>query len=295
MDSFEKPIFTDVVVPKNKKAYTADFLRSSPWGDCDVAFTWTNSGFNALHNHNHWELFVILGGKITHSINGEKSELSRGDACLIRPNDLHCFKNPDENYQQTNFLIKSDFLKKYLSAYKSGLYEELLSAAAPLYFKIPEGLLQSGIYKLLSLQAIKPDDISNGVFHTKLIIDCFLQPFFEQRYAYAEKQPPWLKTLLGELNKPNAYKLTAYEIVKLTPYSYSRLCYLFKKSTGKTINEYMLGLKLARAKEQLRFTELTTLEISGDIGFSSLSHFNRVFKKAVGKTPSAYRLQFRTR
>ena len=64
-------------------------------------------------------------------------------------------------------------------------------------------------------------------------------------------------------------------------------------STGKTLNEYMLGLKLTHAKEQLRFTGLTTLEISSDIGFSSLSHFNHIFKKAFGMTPSKYRSEFR--
>ena len=113
MDSFEKPIFTDIAVPKNNEVNTADFLRSSPWGDCDITFTWTNSDFNALHNHNHWELFVIGSGKITHAINGELYDLSRGDAFLVRPQDIHCFKNPNFDYQQINFLIKNEYLQKF--------------------------------------------------------------------------------------------------------------------------------------------------------------------------------------
>ena len=293
MDSFEKPIFTDIAVPKNNEVNTADFLRSSPWGDCDITFTWTNSDFNALHNHNHWELFVIANGKITHSINGGIFTLSRGDAYLVRPRDVHCFKNPDSNYQQINFLIKSEFLRRFLSAYIEGLYEELLSEKSPLAFRIPENLLQSGIYKMLSLQTVQGNDVENHVFHTKLIFDSLLQSFFDQRYSYTEAYPQWFKNLLNELNKPNAYQLPTDEIVKLTPYSYSRLCYLFKKHTGKTLNEYMLGLKLLHAKEQLRFTGLTTLEISGEIGFSSLSHFNHIFKKTFGMTPSEYRAGFR--
>ena len=293
MDSFEKPIFTDIAVPKNNEVNTADFLRSSPWGDCDITFTWTNSDFNALHNHNHWELFVIGSGKITHAINGELYDLSRGDAFLVRPQDIHCFKNPNFDYQQINFLIKNAYLQKFLSAYKEGLYEELLNDPSPLAFKIPENRLQSSIYKMLSLQTVQGNDVLSHVFHTKLIFDSLLQVFFEQRYSYAEAYPQWFKNLLNELNKPNAYQLSTDEIVKLTPYSYSRLCFLFKKHTGKTLNEYMLGLKLTHAKEQLRFTGLTTLEISSDIGFSSLSHFNHIFKKAFGMTPSKYRSEFR--
>ena len=293
MDSFEKPIFTDIAVPKTTTVNTADFLQSSPWGDCDITFTWTNSDFNALHNHNHWELFVIANGEIYHSLNGGICKLTRGDAYLVRPHDVHCFKNPDPYYQQINFLIRSEFLQKYLSAYKSELYEELLNSDTPLAFRIPENRLQSEIYKLLSLQTVQSGDLDNHVFHAKLIFDSLLQVFFEQKYSYTDTYPQWFKNLLSELNKPNAFRLSTDEIVKLTPYSYSRLCYLFKKHTGKTLNEYMLGIKLSHAREQLRFTGLTTLEISGEIGFSSLSHFNHIFKKTFGVTPSEYRSEFR--
>lgn len=189
--------------------------------------------------------------------------------------------------------IRSEFLQKYLSAYKNELYEELLNSESPLAFRIPENRLQSEIYKILSLQTVQSGDPDNHVFHSKLIFDSLLQLFFEQKYSYTDTYPQWFKNLLSELNKPNAFRLSTDEIVNLTQYSYSRLCYLFKKSTGKTLNEYMLGIKLSHAKAQLRFTGLTTLEISGEIGFSSLSRFNHIFKKTFEVTPSEYRSEFR--
>lgn len=293
MDFFEKPIFSDTAVPKTNLIYTADFNYSSPWGDCDISFTWTNSDFNSLHNHHHWELVVIVDGKICHSLNGSLFNLSHGDACLIRPNDTHCFKNPNASYQQINFLIKAEYLKKYLSSYSDTLYESLLSDPMPLSFKIPENQLQSTIYKMLSLQMTQGGDTEKNVFHAKIIFSSLLADFLEQKFSYTNSYPQWLKNLFNELNKPNTYKLSANEIAMLTPYSYSRLCYLFKKYTNKTLNEYMINLKLLHAQEQLKYTNKTTLEISNEIGFSSLSHFNHIFKKNFNTTPSQYRSQFK--
>lgn len=55
----------------------------------------------------------------------------------------------------------------------------------------------------------------------------------------------------------------------------------------------MLDLKLLHAQEQLKFTNNTTLKISNKIGFSSLSHFNHIFKKTFHMTPTQYRSQFK--
>ena len=294
MDSFEKPIFTDIAVPRDRKVNVADFLFSSPWGDCDIAFTWSHSDFDAPHTHNHWELFVILEGSVIHSLNGKNFTCERGDAWLIRPNDRHSFiRSSDKEYQQINFLIKSDFLKRYFAVYGENLYDESENGFELLKFKLPEPQLQNLFFKMLALQTVNDTNIPAHVFYTKLVFSSLMQTFFEQRFAEPDSLPIWLKNLLHELNKPGAYLLSAQEITRMTPFSYSRLTYLFKKYTGKTLNNYMLNLKLMHAQDRLRFTNLTTLEISSEIGFSSLSHFNHVFKNTFGITPSHYRSQYK--
>lgn len=291
MDSFERPIFADVAVPAVSHVNVADFLFSSPWGDCDISFNWTDTGFNAPHIHNHWELFVIAEGSVTHCLNGKDYRLNKGDAYVIRPCDLHSFKYPSENYQQINFLIKTEFLEKYFNLYSVGLYEALLTDSLPLKFKISENALQTVIYKTLSIQTVADSDLKQNIIHAKIIFGFLIQHFFEQKFPYTDSYPLWLKNLLAELNKPKAYLLGSEEVARLSPFSYSRLTVLFKKYMKRTINEYMLEMKLRHAQELLRFTNLTTLEISGEIGFSSLSHFNHIFKKTFGATPSGFRAQ----
>jgi AraC-like DNA-binding protein/ligand-binding sensor protein len=66
-------------------------------------------------------------------------------------------------------------------------------------------------------------------------------------------------------------------------------CKLFKKATGLTFTEYLGRVRVEKAKQLLLNPHLRISEIAYDVGFQSLTHFNRVFRQVTGKSPSAYR------
>lgn len=63
----------------------------------------------------------------------------------------------------------------------------------------------------------------------------------------------------------------------------------FRSETGYTVKEYITIMKIREAKNLLRYSEKPIIEISEALGFSSQSHFNRVFKSNTGVTPREYR------
>ena len=65
----------------------------------------------------------------------------------------------------------------------------------------------------------------------------------------------------------------------------------FKADTGENISDFIQKEKIAEAKRLLRYTDKPLIAISSYLGFSSQSHFNRVFKSLTGKTPKEYRLE----
>jgi len=77
---------------------------------------------------------------------------------------------------------------------------------------------------------------------------------------------------------------------------YSRVHFvrLFRAATGYSPHNYLLNLKLERARELLRNPSISLIDIALDCGFSSHSHMSRLFHKIVGVTPSAYRRSIRT-
>ncbi|MFC5529205.1 response regulator [Cohnella yongneupensis] len=77
------------------------------------------------------------------------------------------------------------------------------------------------------------------------------------------------------------------EEVYLTP---SYLSKLFKTETGETITDFLISVRIDRAKELLRDRiALKTYEIGEKVGYADPAYFNKVFKKVVGCTPKEYR------
>jgi AraC-like DNA-binding protein/ligand-binding sensor protein len=66
-------------------------------------------------------------------------------------------------------------------------------------------------------------------------------------------------------------------------------CKMFKKATGLTFTEYLSRVRVEKAKNLLLNPHLRVSEIAYDVGFQSLTHFNRVFRQVVGQSPSEYR------
>lgn len=76
------------------------------------------------------------------------------------------------------------------------------------------------------------------------------------------------------------------DMANLTPGYFGKL---FAEHTGKTVNEYIMTLRLSKAKELLTSTGLTINDISSRIGFTNSTYFITLFKKSFGISPNQYR------
>jgi len=68
-------------------------------------------------------------------------------------------------------------------------------------------------------------------------------------------------------------------------------CKMFKKATGINFTDYLSRVRTERAKNLLLNPNLRVSEIAYEVGFQSLTHFNRVFKRILGRSPTDYRDQ----
>jgi len=88
-------------------------------------------------------------------------------------------------------------------------------------------------------------------------------------------------------NYQNEYCLEdVARVANLSPYHFIRV---FKSQTGKTPYDFLMEIKLEKAKEMLMDSAKTVTEICSILGFSNPSHFAAVFHKATGQSPTAYR------
>ncbi|HEY5779696.1 MAG TPA: PocR ligand-binding domain-containing protein [Terrimicrobiaceae bacterium] len=64
---------------------------------------------------------------------------------------------------------------------------------------------------------------------------------------------------------------------------------MFRKATGIPFVEYVGRVRVEKAKNLLANPQLRISEVAFEVGFQSLSQFNRVFKKIAGQSPKSYR------
>ncbi len=76
--------------------------------------------------------------------------------------------------------------------------------------------------------------------------------------------------------------------VSLSKYHFSRL---FKETTGFTFLSYLNRVRIEQAKKLLNDDALSVTDAGYCVGYSDLSHFDRIFKKIVGFSPTQYRRQ----
>ena len=79
------------------------------------------------------------------------------------------------------------------------------------------------------------------------------------------------------------------DLAKTLFISRTHLASKFKQETGMTLTDFILGEKIEEAKRLLRYSDKSLPLIADYLGFSSQSHFTRIFKKYSGKTPTEYR------
>lgn len=66
----------------------------------------------------------------------------------------------------------------------------------------------------------------------------------------------------------------------------------FRESTGETLTDFILKEKTEEAKRLLRYSDKSLTAIGSYLGFSSPSHFSRIFRKYAGSSPHEYRERY---
>jgi AraC-like DNA-binding protein/ligand-binding sensor protein len=83
--------------------------------------------------------------------------------------------------------------------------------------------------------------------------------------------------------------ITLADVAKAACTSTFYICKLFKRHTGINLTEYISRLRVERAKQLLQNPQARISEIAYEVGFQSLTHFNRVFRSLAGDSPTHYR------
>jgi AraC-like DNA-binding protein len=96
------------------------------------------------------------------------------------------------------------------------------------------------------------------------------------------------------ITKNRRESLSLTDVAKASGASVFHFCKVFKKSTGLKFTDYVARVRLEDAKAELLNPNRRISEIAYDVGFQSLTQFNRMFKRIFGQSPTEFRTDMTT-
>ena len=105
----------------------------------------------------------------------------------------------------------------------------------------------------------------------------------------SESEPPMIRRAKAYIAGHYGDPVNLDEIARVMHVSTFYFCKMFRKATGLTFTDYLGRVRVERAKNLLLNPRLRVSEIAYTVGFQSLTHFNRIFRRTTGEAPTAFR------
>lgn len=260
------------------------------------------------HRHTYIQINYVINGSGFHYINNGKTVICKGDIFIIPPyvphkivcdekNDLEIiefefsidFILPSiENIEDTSGYLDFAYLEPFMVAEESvkprfNLRHEIqLEVEKLLYEALNEFDKKKSGYELFIKALLLQLLVITGRAYTTEI-----KGTEEEKILHKFKKT--IYDSVGYIMENYNKNITLDEVASAANYSRSHFSYLFKVIIGKTFVEYLNGIRIEKAVHLLKHTNKNVIDISLEVGFNSITNFNKTFKAVTGRTPKDFR------
>lgn len=223
-----------------------------------------------MENRQYFGVCFSMCGQITYTMNGNRYVSKPDNAILVPQGSSYC--------RVTN----SEGLFPLINFFCSGLD---IDEIVVLPLEDPQDCIQR--FKSLQQMFLRNQNRMN-IFSSFYELLGILAPDNQQD---SERLPPAEKYIEEHIQEPN---LSNVELAKHLGISEVYLRKQFQSHYGVTPKQYILDVRIRKAKQLLVNTPFTVTAIAEECGFSTVYHFCRAFRQRTGKTPTQYAAENRT-
>ena len=270
----------------------------------------THFGGVIPHYHEFFELAIVASGQGIHVLYGKDGEpisdgIMQGDTLFLPPGASHSY-SCCRNMRLFNIIFSEKILseeEKNDLSLTPGLPSLASSCKTePKGMKMRLGIQQRARVKELANAIIKERGEKKPGFQTamkaallELLIISGRQPQEELPSVNPSRQELFrhqaIAKAIGLMEKNLSKNISMEILAKEACLSASYLSHVFKAHTGMSPWNYMVKLRLEKAKMMLSCSDMPISEIVGESGFCDSSHFAKAFKKHEGMSPKKYRVR----
>ncbi len=247
------------------------------------------------HYHPEYELTYIEKSRGRRLVGDQMEPYQEGDLVLLGPNLPHTWIS--EGFTGDNRALVVQFTESIFDfdLVEMGDIRELLDRSRRGVFFHPPFAMQigkamkemdrlTGFPKLMMLYQILEELAQSWDFEQ--IASVFYEPVLGLRNEER------LDTVCGYLHQHFSKDIPLEKMATLANMTKTSFCRFFKKMTGQTFTGYLNELRVGHACRLLIESRKTVSEIAYASGFSSSTHFNRIFYREKKQSPTDYRKRF---
>lgn len=243
---------------------------------------------NPPNAHQGYQLFYNLKGKAVYVLSGKKYVLDEGNSIIVPPFVGHSVLSTLGTELVTidiQFIVREQSFDKQVrkiasmvhdqTAYADLLFEMISSTAKTRrgnFYYIVRDLLEA----LLLIWLDEKEECRQAVV-----------PSVENYDEFSVCTKRAINYLDGMVTGNHRFDLDY--IAKILGHNKQYLCKTFIDETGMTIKQYLMMLRIEKAKELLEYTDFSIRDISEMLNFGNYTYFGRMFKVYAGMTPHDYR------
>jgi len=253
--------------------------------------------------HDYLEIGYIIEGKGLLNVENKRFVVKKDDIIVLGNHELHTWAK----YKNEGFIILVIFFLPEL-IFKPGCIEIDFEYLKPFLFRTnnfknvihPESIPYkqiSGEMKKIN-ELLRSKQINYLIESKTLLINILLKivKHYEKINLHASKSYlkklediNRLKDLIVFLQKEYKSNITLEEASKKVNMSLFYFCKFFKRVIGQTFSNYLLSIKIDKAKEFLLTKKFSVTAIAYEVGFENLSYFYRKFKEFTGMSPKEFK------
>lgn len=240
-----------------------------------------NDNMSKSHTHSFYEIYYLEKGERYHFLDDQLYKLTEGQLILFRPQEVHhSYGDKDVEFIRTILyftpeVIRNPKLLRSLSK-MSGVHilERTKEISQLLELATQEDHKQENFYE------IALENLANQILVAILRDGPAVHDTpFDQR----------ISRVISYINENYAQKISLQQLADEFYVSKWHLCREFKENAHLTIIQYINYTRVAHAQKMLLDLDVSVTSIGNEVGFDSLTHFERVFKQNTGMTPKHYR------
>jgi AraC-like DNA-binding protein len=257
--------------------------------------------YDKLHQHPEIQLSCILKGEGKLIVGDYLGRFKPGDIFLLGRHVPHVFRS-DKVYYETGSTLESHDLIVFFDteAVGQGFWDAEELQEAKRFFDTLKGCYQvQGISQDMFIRQVAQlkgqsglDKVLGGLEILRVLLQ---QATLERLNLYdrvedlSEREGRRMDQVLHFLVEQSHRPILLEEAAAVANLSREAFCRFFKERTRKTFTAFLNELRISNACQLLMKEEATVASVAFTVGFSNLSHFNRVFKTVMGCSPKVYR------